>query len=476
MPFVFTALLTAAIILFIADPRRKSARWLSFTSLCGALGALAALIDNRIYPYVELHYAELGVTAALYRLQAWSSLASYYGLPYGFLMFAIHYRGVRLPREWAQVVPALLFVPIGLCLALTPGYTESYPIAFPVVASWAVPYFAAGIGLVLSKREVNRVLRRGHIVTCLAVLPPIAFFMVLNYILQSLGMIGAWRHNTWVVAAGFAVFLYSLFRYGFMGVQLLVQTRRLDSTLRAVTSGTAILNHAIKNDVGKMRLFGAKIQAYAEQTGQKELAEDIKVVLGSSEHIQEMISRVHDKTQEMPLRIEPCSLTRLCEDVLEAETAGAAEIAVTKEWSGELLVDCDKAQTAEVLTNIVRNAVEAMPEGGRLYVKIYETKRTVSVEIRDTGVGIDRKQISQVLEPFYTTKAGRALNFGLGLAYCYSVMRKHGGTLDLHSEVGRGTAVSLNFPKGKRAKMKAALDRTAGRVLRDGAEVGTGTN
>lgn len=454
MPFVFVALLTAAVILFAADPRRASTRWLSLTSLAGASGALAATIDFTIYPYVEKEWPQYsGLLPALYGVQAFSSLASYYLLPYAFLLFAIRYRAdVALPAGWSRALPALLAIPIVLCVAFTPGYTEQMPVTFPLLAAWAVPYVAAGTALLLGRREVNRVLRRAHLTVCLAVLPAVVTFTFLNYVLQSFGFIGAWRHNTWVVAVAFAVFIYSIFRYGFMNIQFLVQARRLDSTLRAVTSGTAMLNHAIKNDVGKMRLFGEKIRRYAEQSGQRELREDIEVVLQTAEHMQELVMRVRERTQELPIRRETCRVRALCEDVLRALRPELERIEVTLEAPEALTVECDRAQTAEVLTNLVRNAAEAMPEGGALSIRAFETKRTVAVEVKDTGIGIERRDLRQVLEPFYTTKAGRATNFGLGLAYGYSVMRGHGGSLDLHSVPGKGTTVSVTFPKRERRK------------------------
>lgn len=449
MLFVFAALVTAAAILIAADPKRSSTRWLSLMVFSGALGSLAVVIDYTIYPYVEEQMqANRGLLPYLYGLQAFSSLASYYVLPYAFLMFAVRYRtDVSLHPRLAAALPLLLLLPIALCLAFTPGYQEHYAVAFPVMAAWAVPYVAAGTALLLGKREVNRVLRRGHLALCLALLPPVIAFTFLNYIMQSLGYIGAWRYNIGVVAAAFFIFIYSIFRYGFMGVQFLVQTRRLDSTLRAVTSGTAILNHSIKNDIGKMRLFGEKIRAYAERSGLEELRADIGVVLQSADHIQEMVARVHERTQELPVRLAECDLRQLCGEVLASLAPELDNIEVELTAPEKLTAVCDRAQTAEVLTNIVRNAIEAMPEGGKLLVKLYETKRTAAIEMKDTGRGIDRKELRRVFEPFYTTKGSRSLNFGLGLAYCYSVMRKQGGSIDLYSAPGQGATVSLSFPK-----------------------------
>ena len=59
---------------------------------------------------------------------------------------------------------------------------------------------------------------------------------------------------------------------------------------------------------------------------------------------------------------------------------------------------------------------------------------------------MEKSVLKQAVEPFYTTKSGNRNNFGLGLAYCYSVMKKHGGSLEISSEPGKGTSVYLTFP------------------------------
>lgn len=151
---------------------------------------------------------------------------------------------------------------------------------------------------------------------CLAVLPTVLLSMVMSYVLPSLGMLRMWRYNVWFVGIGVAVFLIGLFTYGFLGVRLLVDRRRLDSTLRAVTSGTAILHHAIKNDVGKMRLFTEKMKSYAESTNQPELLEDLAVVQNASSHIQEMISRVHRRTEDLEIRPQDVRLDELIRETI----------------------------------------------------------------------------------------------------------------------------------------------------------------
>lgn len=448
MAFVLVALWSVAVLLLIVDWRSPASRLLAAVCFFGGAGALASLLDSTLNP---------GESSSLYTVQAASSVASYYGVPYFFALFALAYRPVRMPRGWRKVLPLLLFMPVAGCLLFTPGYTETFPISFRVVVWWAVPYLLGGSLLIQTKRPAYRGFDRTHGVVCLAVLPPALFFMTLNYVLPSLGYLRMYVYNTLMVLLGFGIFLVGLFTYGFLGVRLAIDRRRIDSTLRAVTSGTAILNHAIKNDVGKMRLFGDKIRAYAEATDQPELLEDIRTVLAASGHIQEMISRVHHRTEDLAIRPAATDLGVLLRDTVRTFGPKLQGIAVNESVPEGWVCRIDGAQVGEAIQNVVANAADAMVGGGKLGVRLFETKRDWRIEISDTGRGMDKKQLARALEPFHTTKSGQGLHFGLGLPYAYHVMRKHGGELLLRSAPGAGTTVCFVFPKRAVGVLRAAV-------------------
>jgi signal transduction histidine kinase len=446
MMFALIALWTVSALLLISDPRSPGARRLAAVSFFGGTGALAAVLDGQIIPNLAPafdHHTYL----VLYAFQAVSSVSSYYGLPYAFVLFALAYRPIRMPYWLMRSHPWLLLLPIAACLVFTPLYTTILPITFSVVVWWAVPYLLGGILLILTKRPRYRGFDRTHWIVCLAVLPPVLVFMVLNYVLPSLGYMRMWVYNTLWVGFGFGIFLVGLFTYGFLGVRLAIDRKRMDSTLRAVTSGTAILNHAIKNDVGKMKLFGDKIKKYAESTGQPELLEDIRAVLSASAHIQEMISRVHRKTEDLAIRPETTDLGVLIRDTLRSLGPRLHGVTVRESVPEGWQCRIDPAQVGEALQNIMSNAIEAMGGRGELAVRLFETKREWRIEMADNGRGMNKEQAAKALEPFHSTKGATGLNFGLGLPYSYHVMRKHGGMLLLRSESGAGTTVCLVFPK-----------------------------
>ncbi|MFC5467996.1 sensor histidine kinase [Cohnella suwonensis] len=447
MLFVWIALWSVGLILLLADPRSSVNRWLSAVALFGGAGALAATLDNVIVPYIHEHRQSREMEQILFRAQGIASLSSYYGLPYAFMMFAMAYRPIIASSRVRRFASLTLLLPVAGFLIFTPSYNENSPITFTAVVWWAVPCILAGTAIILLGRSSGGDLSRAHWLIVFAVLPPVLFTMAMSYVLQAMGWLGMWRYNVWFVGIGVGVFLIGLFTYGFLGIRVLIDRRRLDSTLRAVTSGTSILHHAIKNDIGKMRLFTDKMAAYAVKSGQDELLEDIRVVQNASRHIQEMIARVHRRTEDLIVRPEEIELGALVRATLKPFEPRLGNIRLQTTVAEGWVCRLDPAQVGEALGNLIGNALEAMNGEGRLFVTVRESKRELTVEVRDTGPGMDRTQTAKALEPFYTTKGGKETSFGLGLPYAYYVMRKHGGSLRIRGKVGVGTRVYLTFPK-----------------------------
>jgi signal transduction histidine kinase len=113
-------------------------------------------------------------------------------------------------------------------------------------------------------------------------------------------------------------------------------------------------------------------------------------------------------------------------------------------------------QLQQVFTNLVLNAVQAMPDGGTLTVagRIGEGAKTVDISFSDTGVGISQKNVDKIFEPFFTSKkVGEGT--GLGLSVSYGLIKNHGGEIEVKSEMGRGTTFTVILPV---AQEEAAAD------------------
>jgi two-component system, NtrC family, sensor kinase len=110
-------------------------------------------------------------------------------------------------------------------------------------------------------------------------------------------------------------------------------------------------------------------------------------------------------------------------------------------------VSGDEGQIQQAVIALATNAIDAMPDGGRLTFRVYLKRQRVFVEIEDTGIGIPSENMTKIFEPFFTTKeVGRGT--GLGLAVCYGIVTEHGGSLNVRSTIGIGSTFTISLPIG----------------------------
>lgn len=145
---------------------------------------------------------------------------------------------------------------------------------------------------------------------------------------------------------------------------------------------------------------------------------------------------------------EPMDLNETIEEAMtlvEAQSkTGNIEI-VAEYGSGLPLVTAKKNQIQQVIVNICTNAIDAMPEGGRMTLKTRTADRGVEFEISDTGHGIPEEVKKRIFEPFFTTKEpGKGT--GLGLSLCYKIIQKHRGNIKVKSVAGEGTTFTVRLP------------------------------
>ena len=105
---------------------------------------------------------------------------------------------------------------------------------------------------------------------------------------------------------------------------------------------------------------------------------------------------------------------------------------------------CNSSELREVFINIINNALDAMPDGGTLSFSTWRGENTVFVCISDTGDGMSEETKRNIFDPFYTTKM--AVGTGLGMSLSYGIITRHGGTIEVESEEGKGTKFTLQFP------------------------------
>ncbi len=109
-------------------------------------------------------------------------------------------------------------------------------------------------------------------------------------------------------------------------------------------------------------------------------------------------------------------------------------------------IEVDTNQLLQVFINLTLNAIDAMPEGGRLTIRSYAQGNNIVIDFEDTGIGIPRENLSKIFDPFYTTKEKGT---GLGLAVSYNIIKKMNGDISVNSEFAKGTVFKITLPIDK---------------------------
>lgn len=246
------------------------------------------------------------------------------------------------------------------------------------------------------------------------------------------------------------IFAYFAFKYGKFGIKLHIEKQRLDSSITAIKSGTAILTHTIKNEIGKMDYLRGRIKDKLPTNNINQIEEYLDRMQQVTNHLQQMITRIQDKTGDIYLVKSKRSIHAILGEVMNQLSVFLEKNQIQKieEFDSDVMVICDPIHLQEALFNLCMNAINAMTPGhGILKIRMTLTKRNVTIEIQDNGKGIPKEQFDKVFEPFFTTKK-HTNHFGLGLSYCHSIIRNHSGELKIvHSEINKGTTFSICFPR-----------------------------
>ena len=169
------------------------------------------------------------------------------------------------------------------------------------------------------------------------------------------------------------------------------------------------------------------------------------------------------KPNSIPEKLLPLDLGVLLEETItltkprwsqQAQTRGVT-VEIGTDFAENLpMIAGDAPTLREVFTNLIFNAVDAMPEGGKIWLRTRYIDGIVVAEVIDTGMGMTEDIRRQCLEPFFSTKGEHGT--GLGLSTTFGIVQRHQGTIDIRSKIGSGTAFILSFPPSAEQELEIA--------------------
>ncbi len=161
-----------------------------------------------------------------------------------------------------------------------------------------------------------------------------------------------------------------------------------------------------------------------------------------------LIQNLLNFARESPAEFQPVNLNSIINHAFDLvqHSVNKQKIRVFKELDSSLPgLTADPNQLQQVCLNLILNAIQAMPQGGRLTLHTYVRDKQVILEVQDTGRGIPPENMSKLFTPFFTTKS-EVKGVGLGLAVVYGIVQRHKGKIEVRSTVGEGSTFTVSLP------------------------------
>jgi two-component system phosphate regulon sensor histidine kinase PhoR len=193
----------------------------------------------------------------------------------------------------------------------------------------------------------------------------------------------------------------------------------------------------------------------------------VDIILNQAERlnrlVEDLLTLSHIELKELKFNFENVSINAAITNVISLVEAKAKEKKITihnNVRENFPMIRADKDKLTQIFVNILDNAVKFTPESGRITIVAKEADAYTAVSISDTGIGVPRDEIQRLGERFYRVDRSRSRDLGgtgLGLSIVKHLMIAHGGRMEIESELGRGTTVSLLFPLAKKEQNRVPL-------------------
>jgi PAS domain S-box-containing protein len=215
------------------------------------------------------------------------------------------------------------------------------------------------------------------------------------------------------------------------------------AALGRITAGVA---HEVKNPLNSMRLWLENLKEYLPADADSGAQQAVQVLDKEIDRLDAVVKRFLDFTRPMEVRLEATQLADILREVMEVAQPQMQKANVQV---AQLLpidvpeVYVDRALLKQAVLNLVLNAVEAMPNGGKLHIVLSRRGEMAEISVGDTGKGIPPENKQKIFQLFFTTRPGGS---GIGLASTFRIVQLHNGSIDFTSEVGRGTTFRIELP------------------------------
>ncbi len=231
----------------------------------------------------------------------------------------------------------------------------------------------------------------------------------------------------------------------------LVQSEKLSSLGRL----SASIAHEINNPLAGILTYSKLLirtleEGEVDDASRATCVRQLRLVQRESERCTAIVRNLLEFARQRPLTLKDVDVGAVIDEALSliGHQVALQNVTVDRRSSNLPTIQADFGQLRQAFVNIMLNACEAMQRGGTLTIVPVPPSSDGVVEVRfsDTGVGIPPDRLAKIFDPFFTTKE---MGTGLGLSVVYGIIERHGGSIDIRSEVGKGTEIIVRLPVSK---------------------------
>ncbi len=220
----------------------------------------------------------------------------------------------------------------------------------------------------------------------------------------------------------------------------LIHTKKL-AAIGTLAAGVA---HELNNPLNNIYLSAQVLSKESGEGCRPAVKDAVSDILGQTVRVKRIVGDLLEFARGREPRRQQVNLEGLIRGVYNKLTVDTAKVRFSLDPDPDAMLAADPEQMEQVFINLFTNAIEAMPNGGELAVRVRTVDDAMTVSVTDSGKGIPRESQDKVFEPFYTTKDKGT---GLGLAIVFNIVRKHYGEIYVASEEGKGTTFTITLPR-----------------------------
>lgn len=429
---LFIGLTSIGIYLRIRNNKNRLMFWVAAVIVCCGLVGLQVILEKQILPRLDMSTDSLVPAMLLYITGALNLFINTF--PYfAILVFYLLFNGFMRYDRW---LIGGLSIPIWVTLFLSSNLSKNY-LDTTFLSFWGLAYtigiFSLAIFSIVIEKEPHY--RLHHFVIAIIFCIPIAVLNVFHFASSATSdriLIAI----PYILVLCLIIILLLYVRGAFLGIK--------KKSIQMVHISTVLTHHSLKNSIGKVKLNSLNIRNSLEQKQYEHIDNYVGNLLDIHDTMMQTMSNISRAvSNQLVLQKQETDMAAIVSDVVNG---------LRRDSTVTIDIDCpstivvvDRLLLTECIQNICNNAIEAIKDTGTLRIKLQQRRKKVHLTISDSGCGMDRLQVHNVFEPFYSSKQRTRNHFGLGMYQAKKVIDAHNGKIDIKSARGKGTTVTVTL-------------------------------